>query len=158
MNNFVIDKLIIFIFDALPYQQIIDFDNNNIPNIKKKDIIKLESLIGYSSGLYPSIWTGIYPDVLNCWTDFKFDINNTIKGDQVCSSLFINRLINVFSFMPSFISKIFSLIFAQLSQRFNLFSYNYPGNFDFKLIKMIKYEDHQQFIFFPEKSRNKKTR
>lgn len=147
-------KIIILIFDALPYEQFKNYGYKYIPNIKKTDIIKLESLIGYSAGLYPSIWTGLYPDQLNYWTTFKFDLDKSINGDNPSNSLIIKFLLEILPYFPPKFSQIISVILAQLSSRLKIFLYNYPGHFDFKLKNLFTYEDYNKFIFHPEKTKN----
>jgi hypothetical protein len=66
-------KNLFIILDGLGYDQLMKFRPKNlIERGKKSGITSLETLLAYSSGIYPSIWTGLYPDQTNFWTEFIY--------------------------------------------------------------------------------------
>ena len=101
-------KTIIAIFDALPFIQYDNFGYNFIPNLKKKEIIKLESLIGYSAGFYPSIWSGLYPDQTNYWSSFKFNYKPSDNANNPINTSIINKITNILGYFPTKLSQLSS--------------------------------------------------
>jgi predicted AlkP superfamily pyrophosphatase or phosphodiesterase len=66
-------KNIFIILDGLGYDQLMKFKPKNLMERgKRAGLTSLETLLAYSSGIYPSIWTGLYPDQTNFWTEFIF--------------------------------------------------------------------------------------
>lgn len=147
-------KLLILIFDALPYEHFDHYAYKLIPSVNKAEVIKLESLIGYSSGIFPSIWTGLPPDELNCWSEFKFNLNSLNHTEKTIDSNLINKLLKILPFFPSKLSQIISVVFSLIGLKLKLYKYIFPVFFDFKLRNLFKYEDNQKFIFHPEKTKN----
>ncbi|MFX1392262.1 MAG: alkaline phosphatase family protein [Promethearchaeota archaeon] len=147
-------KTIIVIFDALPYIHYDSFGDNFFPNLKKKEIIKLETLIGYSAGFYPSIWSGLYPDQTNYWSNFKFNYKTSDNANNITNTSIINKISNILRYFPTKFSQLSSLALFLMSNKLDLFPYNYPACFDFRLKNQFNYEDCYNFIFYPEKERN----
>lgn len=142
-------KTIFIVFDALPFEQFKNYAHIYAPKMNIEKFIKLESLIGYSGGIYPSIWTGLYPDNINCWTNFKYDPNmNLIKTDKTQK---FNKVLALLRYLPRILTQFISLGLFLLSFKYNLFPYKYPVYFDFKLVKYFKFEDYHNFLFSPNK-------
>lgn len=148
-------KTVFLIFDALPYEQFYNYGYKYVPNINKEKVIKLESLIGYSGGLYPSIWTGLYPDKVNLWSEFKFIYQKYNDLKELDKSIIFDKVLSLISYLPRLLSQFSSLGLFLLSFKFNLFPFNYPVCFDFRLKKYFKFEDYHEYIFYPENTLNK---
>jgi hypothetical protein len=66
-------KNLFIILDGLGYDQLMNFKPKNLMELgNKTGLTSLDTLLAYSSGIYPSIWTGLYPDQTNFWTEFIF--------------------------------------------------------------------------------------
>ena len=142
-------KRIIMIFDALPYESFINYGFKFLPNNLKTKVIKLESLIGYSDGLFPSIWTGLYPDQTNYWSGFKFNCKSILTTKKSEKILNFDKILNLLGYLPKKLSQILSLALFLLKNKFNILPYNYPYPvfFDFKLKNFFNYQDYRKSIF-----------
>ena len=154
MTKYSHKKTIIALFDALPYEQFRKYGYKYTININKSNIIKLESLIGYSAGLYPSIWSGLYPDQTECWSNFKYCYKKPYNITSNDKFLNFDKFLNIFQYFPLKLSQFSSLFFYLLSKKLKLFTYNYPICFDFKLKNLIVNDNNQEFLFHPEKLEN----
>jgi len=139
-------KTIIIIVDALPYFQYKKYQFLLPSNLINVNIIKIETIIGYSSGIYPSIWTGLAPDKMNFWSEFKFNPKIISKRNNFTNSSLIKKILNIFPYLPKKVSTILSITLAKFSQTFKTYSFKYPGNFDFKLKNSFSYESHKDYI------------
>ncbi len=64
-------KRVLFLLDGLGYDQIIKHCPKFLSEFAyKKNFVPLNTLLGYSSGIYSSIWTGQYADQLKFWLEF----------------------------------------------------------------------------------------
>src|SRR5437764_2354139 len=59
------------ILDGVGYDQLVRFEPAGLgARGARTGLVPLATLLAYSSGIYPSIWTGQYPDEHNVWTEF----------------------------------------------------------------------------------------
>src|SRR5439155_607114 len=59
------------ILDGVGYDQLAWFKPDGLTSrAERVGLEPLTTLLAYSSGIYPSIWTGQYPDEHNVWTEF----------------------------------------------------------------------------------------
>jgi hypothetical protein len=64
-------KTIVVIIDGLGYDQVVRFAPRGLMSrAEQTGLAPLTTLLTYSSGIYPSIWTGRYPDEHDIWTEF----------------------------------------------------------------------------------------
>jgi hypothetical protein len=62
---------LVIIIDGLGYDQIARFRPDGlIGRGERNGLVPLTTLLTYSSGIYPSIWSGQYPDEHDVWTEF----------------------------------------------------------------------------------------
>ncbi|MCW4015243.1 MAG: alkaline phosphatase family protein [Candidatus Bathyarchaeota archaeon] len=61
------NKLLIFFIDAFAYDYL---EKTNFLSDLNFDVSPLETLLGYSSSIMPSIWSGRYPEETGVWTEF----------------------------------------------------------------------------------------
>ena len=121
-------KLIIFI-DALPYE-IVRRVKNKLP-IPMKNPEPLETILGYSSGIKPSIWTGLPPDTHELWNEF-FIQQGTIER-------FSKGLLTrpEFFYIPHAISRVFLSFINLISSR--LFGRIIPPGIEPTILPYIKF-------------------
>lgn len=64
-------KNLVIILDGLGYDQLIYFSPPHLTDLGKQlGIIPLNTLLAYSSGIYTALYTGLYPDENDFWTEF----------------------------------------------------------------------------------------
>jgi len=67
----LVKKTLVLFVDALPFEYLGDKFCSNICSIGEPK--KLETLLGYSASIHPSIWTGVLPDKHNSWTEYQLN-------------------------------------------------------------------------------------
>lgn len=135
-------KKIIIVLDAFPFEKI---KNNNQFNIIFK---KLETIPGYSDGIYPSIWTGLTPAQTNFWSPFKFIEKKIIKEEK---RDFLLKILSVLKNIPYKINPYVSFSSSLLFNRIMKKAYPFPPFYNFTLDQVFYYENYQDYIMDPKK-------
>jgi predicted AlkP superfamily pyrophosphatase or phosphodiesterase len=66
-------KNVFIVLDGLGYDQLIKFKPRGLMERGgRTGLVALNTLLAYSSGIYPSIWTGLYPNQTLFWTEFTY--------------------------------------------------------------------------------------
>lgn len=143
-------KKLIIVLDAFPFEKIKEKKmqekhlNLNIINFQK-----LETIPGYSDGIYPSIWTGLNPAQTNFWSPFKFIENKnkeTKKKDE-----FLKTLYPLLKNIPYKINPFASFALCTLFEKILKKKYPFPPFYNFSLDQLFFYDNYQDYIMNPKK-------
>jgi hypothetical protein len=143
------NKTLVMVFDDFPFEKLKEKKIKN--TLYNRDIVfkRLETIPGYSDGIYPSIWTGLIPAQTNFWSPFKF-IENQKEVDKN-NKMWLNQikpfLIRIPSKINPYISFIFSIFYKKLMKK----NYHYPSFYNFSIDKLFFFDNYQDYIINPEK-------
>ncbi len=144
-------KKLIIVLDAFPFEKVKEkkMQENHL-DIIPINFKKLETIPGYSDGIYPSIWTGLTPAQTNFWSPFKFIENKKTEKKNSNKDAFLKLLYPLLKNIPYKINPFASFALSALFEKILKKRYPFPPFYNFSLDQLFFFDNYQDYIMNPK--------